>query len=79
MHLIPFFLGKLCNLARKKITSEEYFLTEETSEVKQEYFNGVLYAIAGARSSHNLIRTLGNFLNFAFFYSCIRQNLQSNC
>ncbi len=55
------------NLARKKISAEEYFRIEETSEVKHEYFKGDIYAMAGAGSSHNLIvsnliRTLGNQL-----------------
>ena len=53
--------------ARKKISAEEYFRIEETSEVKHEYFQGEIYAMAGAGSSHNLIvsnliRTLGNQL-----------------
>ncbi len=55
------------NLARKKISAEEYFRIEETSEVKHEYFQGDMYAMAGAGSGHNLIvsnliRALGNQL-----------------
>ena len=49
------------------ISAEEYFRIEETSEVKHEYFQGDMYAMAGAGSGHNLIvsnliRALGNQL-----------------
>jgi Uma2 family endonuclease len=53
------------NLARKKISMDEYFHIEETSEIKHEYYRGDIYAMAGASSNHNLIvsnliRSLGN-------------------
>ncbi|MFK5984333.1 MAG: Uma2 family endonuclease [Pseudomonadota bacterium] len=50
-----------------KISEDEYLQGELISEVKHEYINGYVYAMAGAsrnhnRISNNLIRELGNDL-----------------
>lgn len=39
------------------ITEEEYLAGEEVSEVRHEYIDGEVYAMAGAKASHNLITT----------------------
>jgi len=49
------------------ISLETYFEREDTAEVKSEYHNGVLVAMAGASPAHirittNLTRLLGNLL-----------------
>jgi len=36
-------------------TPEEYFQLEEVSEVRHEYFEGEVFAMAGASKSHNLL------------------------
>jgi Uma2 family endonuclease len=46
------------SLAKKpddKITIQEYLKGELLSEVKHEYYNGHVYAMAGASDNHNLI------------------------
>lgn len=43
------------NLAHKKITVSEYFEIERNSLEKHEYYEGELFAIAGAKKKHNLI------------------------
>ena len=55
------------NLARKFLTEEEYLEYERKAETKSEYYRGELFAMAGAKASHNiilsnLIRELGNLL-----------------
>ncbi len=55
------------NLARKFLTEEEYLEYERKAETKSEYYRGKLFAMAGARASHNiilsnLVRELGNLL-----------------
>ena len=37
------------------ISLEDYFHGEESGEIKHEYFQGAIYALAGASVSHNLI------------------------
>ncbi|MEC4805266.1 MAG: Uma2 family endonuclease [Jaaginema sp. PMC 1079.18] len=37
------------------ISPEEYLKLESQSEAKHEYFNGQVYAMAGARGTHNII------------------------
>jgi Uma2 family endonuclease len=39
----------------QKMTEDEYLATEPYSELKREYIDGYVYAMAGARVSHNLI------------------------
>ena len=55
------------NLAPKFLTEEEYLEYERKAETKSEYYRGELFAMAGAKASHNiilsnLIRELGNLL-----------------
>ncbi|MGR9015112.1 MAG: Uma2 family endonuclease [Gammaproteobacteria bacterium] len=47
------------------ITEEEYLATEPASEVKREFIDGRVYAMAGAGYNHNCISVniLGNFRN----------------
>lgn len=50
-----------------RLSTEEYLARERRAEFKSEYFNGELFAMAGAQQAHNLIvgnllRTLGNQL-----------------
>jgi Uma2 family endonuclease len=58
--------GKLCgvNIAAKLhlVSAYDYLAGELTSPVKHEYVGGVLYAMGGARNTHNLIasNTLGS-------------------
>lgn len=48
---------------RKHYTVEEYMALEEQCDVRHEFFEGEVFAIAGADVSHNLIG--GNFyVNF---------------
>lgn len=49
------------------MTEDEYLNTEQTSEVKREYIDGYVYAMAGAKRNHNLLtmnvaRRFGNHL-----------------
>lgn len=47
----------------RRYTVEEYLALEEQSEIRHEFFDGELFAMAGADVSHNLIG--GNFyMNF---------------
>ncbi|SLM30713.1 conserved hypothetical protein [Desulfamplus magnetovallimortis] len=39
----------------KIISPEEYFYSEETSDVKNEYFHGEIFAMTGASLAHNII------------------------
>ncbi len=56
----------------KFLTEEEYFAFEETSLEKHEYYNGEIFAMAGASIAHNQI--VGNTL------SDINQHLRNkNC
>lgn len=42
-------------LQTHQYTPEEYFELEATSEVRHEYFEGELFAMAGASKAHNLL------------------------
>ena len=43
------------SLEKKHYTVEEYFELEETSEIRHEYFNGEIFAMAGTTLNHNRI------------------------
>jgi Uma2 family endonuclease len=47
-------------LQSRRYTPEEYFALEERSEARHEYFEGEVFAMAGASVTHNLIK--GNFI-----------------
>lgn len=52
---------------KRKLSLEEYFVIERTAQFKSEYFDGEMFAIAGASAAHNcikdnLIMELGNRL-----------------
>lgn len=40
----------------RRYTAEEYFALEATSEVRHEYFDGEIFAMAGASAPHNLVK-----------------------
>lgn len=42
-------------LQERRYTPEEYFALEENSEVRHEYSEGEVFAMAGASKSHNLL------------------------
>ena len=42
-------------IAEKFISEDEYWELETVSEIKHEYFNGRIYAMAGAKPAHNKI------------------------
>ncbi len=53
--------------ANKFLSEEEYLLNEKNSEIRHEYMDGELFAMAGATRKHNLLttnisRALGNAL-----------------
>jgi Uma2 family endonuclease len=41
--------------SQRRYSLDEYFAVEETSRVKNEYFDGQIYAMAGASLAHNRI------------------------
>jgi Uma2 family endonuclease len=43
------------SLEKKHYTVEEYFELEETSEIRHEYFDGEIFAMAGTTLNHNRI------------------------
>ncbi|OGX90849.1 Uma2 family endonuclease [Hymenobacter coccineus] len=47
-------------LQTRRYTPEEYLALEEKSEVRHEYFDGKIFAMAGASAPHNLIK--GNMI-----------------
>ncbi|MFT4924347.1 MAG: Uma2 family endonuclease [Phenylobacterium sp.] len=52
---------------KTEMTSEQYLAAERISEVKHEFFDGAIFAMAGASKTHNLIssnlvRIIGNAL-----------------
>ncbi|OQX20212.1 MAG: hypothetical protein BWK80_36005 [Desulfobacteraceae bacterium IS3] len=52
---------------KNKITREEYLAAERASEIRNEYFDGEIFAMAGASREHNqisgnVVRVLGNQL-----------------
>ena len=42
-------------LPEQYLSLEEYFKLEETSDIKHEYYQGTVFAMAGATENHNLI------------------------
>lgn len=42
-------------LAGKRLTPEEYFALEQRSEVRHEYVNGELHAMAGDKKQNNRV------------------------
>ena len=57
------------NLARKFLTEEEYLEYERKADTKSEYYRGELFAMAGAKASHNII--LSNLMGI--FYNKLRK------
>lgn len=55
--------------ALKRLTPEDYLKMEETSEIKHEYYQGELFALAGGSYNHNVIA--GNF--FACMHTAFRK------
>lgn len=55
-------------LPKRYITVEEFLAAEETSEVKHEYYNGEIFAMAGGTEQHDLLA--GN--TFASLHSQLR-------
>jgi len=52
---------------RRRLTEQEYLAIERGAEAKSEFYNGEMFAMAGASREHNLItgniaRVLGNQL-----------------
>lgn len=43
------------SVEKKRYTIEEYFALEETSEIRHEYFDGEIFAMAGTTLNHNRI------------------------
>lgn len=43
------------SIGKKRYTVEEYFALEETSEIRHEYFDGEIFAMAGTTLNHNRI------------------------
>jgi Uma2 family endonuclease len=48
--------------SQRRYSLEEYFAVEETSQVKNEYYDGQIFAMAGASLQHN--RIAANLLSF---------------
>jgi len=46
---------KMSAVPEQYISLEEYFRMEETSEIKHEYYQGAVFAMAGASIAHNQI------------------------
>lgn len=50
-------------IEKKRYTVEEYFALEETSEIRHEYFDGEIFAMAGGTLNHNrLTRRVANLV-----------------
>ncbi len=50
-------------IEKKYYTVEEYFEMEETSEIRHEYYDGEIFAMAGGSLNHNrLVRRVGNLI-----------------
>jgi Uma2 family endonuclease len=47
----------MATLARQLLTAEEYLAIERAAEYKSEFFNGEMFAMAGASLAHSLITT----------------------
>lgn len=48
--------------SQRRYSLDEYFMVEETSQIKNEYYDGQIFAMAGASLQHN--RIARNVLNF---------------
>lgn len=48
---------KILVIPKRKITPEEYLEIERRAEYKSEYFNGEIFAMAGAKRNHNKVAT----------------------
>lgn len=48
-------MGPMCAAERQLVTEDEYLALERASEVKHEYINGEMIAMAGATYRHNVI------------------------
>jgi Uma2 family endonuclease len=48
--------------SQRRYSLDEYFMVEETSQVKNEYYDGQIFAMAGASLQHN--RFAANLLSF---------------
>jgi Uma2 family endonuclease len=59
------------SVEKKRYTIEEYFALEETSEIRHEYFDGEIFAMAGTTLNHNRIAQ-----NVGF---SLRKSKKSNC
>lgn len=54
------------------MTVEDYLIREEKSEIRHEFYNGQVYAMAGGTVNHN--RLIDNVLDILY-----RQPLPENC
>ena len=45
----------MSDVPKKQLTAEEYLEFERNSEIKHEFYNGRIYAMAGAKRNHNKI------------------------
>src|SRR5262245_31473681 len=41
--------------SQRRYSQDEYFAVEETSQIKNEYYDGQIFAMAGASLAHNRI------------------------
>jgi Uma2 family endonuclease len=57
---------------KKYITPEEYLAAERAAEFKSEYYQGEVFALAGAGNNHNIItiNLVGNLFNLLRGKSC---------
>ena len=56
-------------IENKKFTVEEYFIYEESNEIRHEFINGNLYEMSGASREHHFICQ-----NLLFFFMKILRN-----
>src|SRR5438093_11475240 len=54
--------GAVKRESQRRYSLDEYFAVEETSQVKNEYYDGQIFAMAGASLQHN--RITANLLSF---------------
>ena len=71
------------SLQRKpRLTPEEYLAIERRAEFKSAFFDGKMFAMSGARESHNIITVIAHLLSnkilifkFIMFYNfCWHEN-----
>jgi Uma2 family endonuclease len=48
-------MGSMKRESQRRYSLDDYFAVEETSHIKSEYYDGQIYAMAGASLSHNRI------------------------